>query len=201
MFHYKRVEFTIKMETLYKNEHRDRLNNDMVVLKTMTKETTEKITSVENMTKEKMAETIKNAKRETESSKKSDTISICDVMKNNTSEMIQKLESQIPTYAQLSSDLYTKYLHMMDDFYSTCYVSEKEFFDKLGMDQKALGLVDTYWKSITELTLNQIELATNFAKMYVQFRLSTLDSYDKAVHLMMDTYAKAWAQFNSDNKK
>ena len=201
MFHYKRVEFTTKMYTLYKNEHKDRFNNDKNVLKTMTKETTEKITSVENMTKEKMAETIKTAKRETESSKKSDTISICDVMKNNTSEIIQKLESQIPTYAQLYSDLYTKYLHMMDDFYSACYVSEKEFFDKLGMDQKALGLVDTYWKSITELTLNQIDLATNFAKMYVQFRLSTLDSYDKAVHLMMDTYAKAWAQFNSDNKK
>lgn len=112
-FHYKRVEFTTKMDTLYKNELKDRLNNDKNVLKTMTKETTEKITSVENMTKEKMAETIKNAKKEAESSKKSDAISICDVMKNNTSEIIQKLESQIPTYAQLSSDLYTKYLHMI----------------------------------------------------------------------------------------
>lgn len=188
------------MNTLYKNEHKDRFNNDWNVTKTMTKETTEKITSVENMTKEKMAETIKTAKRETESSEKKD-VSICDVLKNNTSEMIQKLESQIPTYTQLYSDLYTKYLHMMDDFYSTCYVSEKEFFDKLGMDQKALGHFDTYWKSITNLTLNQIELATNFAKMYVQSRLSTLDSYDKAIHLMMDSYAEAWTQFNSKNKK
>jgi hypothetical protein len=187
------------MNTLYKNEHKDRFNNDKNIMKTMTKETMEKITSVENMTKEKMAQTIKTAKREAESSEKKD-ISICDVMKNNTSEIIQKLESQIPTYAQLNSDLYTKYLHMMDDFYSTCYVSEKEFFDKLGMDQKAFGLFDTYWKSITELTLNQIELATNFAKMYVQSRLSALDSYDKAVHLMMDSYAKAWTQFNSNNK-
>jgi len=194
------VEFTTKMYILYKNEHKDRFNNDKNLTKTMTKETTEKITSVENMTKEKMAETIKTAKRETESSEKKD-VSICDVMKNNTSEIIQKLESQIPTYTQLYSDLYTKYLHMMDDFYSTCYVSEKEFFDKLGMDQKALGLFDTYWKSITDLTLNQIGLATNFAKMYVQFRLSALDSYDKAIHLMMDSYAEAWTQSNSKNKK
>lgn len=194
------VEFTTKMYILYKNEHKNRFNNDKNVTKTMTKETTEKIISVENMTKEKMAETIKTAKRETESSEKKD-ISICDVMKNNTSEIIQKLESQIPTYTQLYSDIYTKYLHMMDDFYSTCYVSEKEFFDKLGMDQKALGLFDTYWKSITDLTLNQIGLATNFAKMYVQFRLSALDSYDKAIHLMMDSYAEAWTQFNSKNKK
>lgn len=188
------------MDMLYKNEHKDRFNNDNNIMKTMTKETTEKITSVENMTKEKMAQTIKAAKREAESSGKKD-ISICDVMKDNTSEIIQKLESQIPTYAQLYSDLYTKYLHMMDDFYSSCYVSEKEFFDKLGIDQKALGLFDTYWKSITDMTINQIELATNFAKMYVQFRLSALDSYDKAIHLMMDSYAKAWTQYNSNKKK
>lgn len=171
------------------------------MMKTMTKEMTEKITSVKNMTKEKMAEAIKTSKREAESLEKKETISICDVMKNNTSEVIRKLESQIPTYAELYSDLYTKYLHMIDDFYSTCYVSEKEFFDKLGMDKKTLGAFDAYWKFITEMTKSQIEQSTNFAKMYVQFRLSALDSYDKAVHLMMDSYANAWTQFNSNNKK
>ncbi len=166
----------------------------------MTKETTEKTTSVDNITKEKMAEIIKTSKREGKSSEKKDTFSICDVMQNNTSEIIQKIESQIPTYMQLYSDLYTKYLHIIDDIYSTCYVSEKEFFDKLGMDKTILGVFDVYWKSITDLTLNQIELATNFAKMYVQFRLSTIDSYDKVVHLMMDNYTRAWSQFNSNKK-
>lgn len=166
----------------------------------MTKETTEKITSVENMTKEKMAETIKTAKREAESSEKKDTVSVCDIMKNNTSKIIRKMESQIPTYTELYSDLYTKYLHTIDDLYSTCYVSEKEFFDKLGIDKTTLGAFDAYWKFVTDMTLSQIELTTNFAKMYVQFRLSTLDSYDKLIHLMMDSYAKAWTQFNSNKK-
>ena len=166
----------------------------------MTKETTEKITSVENMTKEKMAETIKTAKSKAESSEKKDAVSVCDIMKNNTSKIIRKMESQIPTYTQLYSDLYTKYLHTIDDLYSTCYVSEKEFFDKLGMDKTTLGAFDAYWKFITDMTLSQIELTTNFANMYVQFRLSALDSYDKLIHLMMDSYAKAWTQFNSNKK-
>ncbi len=166
----------------------------------MTKEMTEKITSVENMTKEKMAETIKTAKKKTESSEKKDAVSVCDIMKNNTSKIIRKMESQIPTYTELYSDLYTKYLHTIDDLYSTCYVSEKEFFDKLGMDNTTLGAFDAYWKFITDMALSQIELTTNFAKMYVQFRLSTLDSYDKLIHLMMDSYAKAWTQFNSNKK-
>ena len=166
----------------------------------MTKEMTEKITPVENMTKEKMAETIKTARRKAESTEKKDAVSVCDIMKNNTSKIIRKMESQIPTYTQLYSELYTKYLHTIDDLYSTCYVSEKEFFDKLGMDKTTLEAFDAYWKFITDMTLSQIELATNFAKTYVQFRLSALDSYDKLIHLMMDSYAKAWTQFNSNKK-
>ena len=166
----------------------------------MTKEMTEKITPVENMTKEKMAETIKTAKRKAESTEKKDAVSVCDIMKNNTSKIIRKMESQIPTYTQLYSELYTKYLHTIDDLYSTCYVSEKEFFDKLGMDKTTLEAFDAYWKFITDMTLSQIELATNFAKTYVQFRLSALDSYDKLIHLMMDSYAKAWTQVNSNKK-
>jgi len=178
-----------------------RFNNDVHVMKIMTKETTKKITLVDKMTKEQMAETIKTVKREAESSEKKDTISICDIMKNNTAKIIREMESQVPTYTQLYSDLYTKYLHVIDDLYSTCYVSEKEFFGKLGMDKTTLGAFDAYWKFITDMTISQIELTTDFAKMYVQFRLSALDSYDKVVHLMMDSYAKAWIQFNSYNKK
>jgi hypothetical protein len=167
----------------------------------MTTEKAEEISAVENMTKQEMAKIIKTAKREADSSGKENTISICDVMKNNTSEIIQKIESKFSIYAQLYTDLYTKYLHTIDDLYSTCYVSEKEFFDKLGMDKKALQAFDTYWKSIANMTMYQIDMAANFAKMYVQFRLATIDSYDKVVHTMMDSYVKAWNQFNSYNKK
>ena len=167
----------------------------------MTTEKTEKISGVENMTKQEMAKIIKAAKREAESSEKMDIVSICDVMKNNTSEIIQKIESKFPTYVQLYTDLYTKYLHTFDDLYSACYVSEKEFFDKLGMDKKTIQAFDAYWKSITHMTMSQIDMAANFAKMYVQFRLAAIDSYDKIAHVMMDSYARAWNQFNSYNKK
>jgi hypothetical protein len=122
-------------------------------------------------------------------------------MKNNTSEIIQKLESRFPTYVQLYTDLYTKYLHTIDDLYSTCYLSEKEFFDKLGMNKTALQAFDAYWKSITNMTISQIDMAANFAKMYVQFRLSTIDMYDKVCHIMVDSYARAWNQFNAYYKK
>jgi len=39
-----------------------------------------------------------------------DKISVCDVMKSKTSSVIRKMESQIPSYMQEYSDLYTEYL-------------------------------------------------------------------------------------------
>ena len=166
----------------------------------MTTEKADEISAVENMTKQEMAKIIKTAKKESESSEH-DVVSICDVMKNNTTEIIEKIESKFPIYTQLYTDLYTKYLHTISDLYSTCYLSEKEFFDKLGMNKQAIQALDVYWKSITDMVLSQIDMSTNFAKMYVQFRLDTIDSYDKVAHLMMDNYARAWNQFNSYNKK
>ena len=60
--------------------------------------------------------------------KSEDSISICDLMKDHTSTVIKKAESQIPTYTQIFSDVYREYLHVIDDLYGTCYISEKEFF-------------------------------------------------------------------------
>ena len=167
----------------------------------MKTEKTKEISAVENMTKQEMAKIIKTAKREAESSEKESIVSVCDVMKNNTSEIIQKIESKFPTYAQLYTDLYTKYLHSIDDLYSTYYLSQKEFFDKLGMDKTAIQAFDAYWKSINNMAMSQIDMVANFVKMYVQFRLATIDSYDKVAHLMIDNYARAWNQFSSYNKK
>lgn len=166
----------------------------------MTTEKADEVSAVGDMTSQEMAKIIKTVKKESESQGK-DTVSICDVMKNNTTEIIEKIETKFPIYAQLYTDLYTKYLHTISDLYSTCYLSEKEFFDKLGMNKPAIQAFDTYWKSVTNIVLSQIDMGTNFAKMYVQFRLGIIDSYDKVAHMMMDNCARAWSQFNSYNKK
>ena len=38
-------------------------------------------------------------------------ISICDLTKTNTIEILQKIEYQIPLYLQEYTDLFTKYIH------------------------------------------------------------------------------------------
>jgi len=122
--------------------------------------------------------------------------SVCDLMKDNTSSVIKKMESQIPSYVQGYSDLYAEYLHTIDDLFGTCYLSEKEFFDKLNIDHKTLKEFDNlsgFWEKITT---SQIETSTNFMRAYVKMRISAIKSYDEYVHTMMDSYAKMLSQYN-----
>ncbi len=128
-------------------------------------------------------------------------ISVCDVMKDNTSKVIKKMESQIPSYVQEYSDIYTEYLHMFDDLFGTCYISEKEFFDKLGFDQETLKTFDNYSKTLTNFYSSQIDMSTNFLREYVKMRISAIKSYDKNLHVMMDSYAKMLSQYNATLQK
>ena len=130
-----------------------------------------------------------------------DKISVCDVMKNNTSKIIKKMESQVPSYVQQYSDLYTEYLHMFDDLFGTCYMAEKEFFDKLGLDDKTLKAFDDYFSNITENYSKQIEMSTHLMSNYVKMRISAIQTFDKYMHITMDSYAMLLSQFNAALKK
>jgi len=124
-------------------------------------------------------------------------VSVCDIMKGNTSEIIKKMESQIPTYFQMHSDVYTEFLHTMDDLFGTCFIAEKEFFDKLNFDQYTLKLFDSYWKNITKMYSSQIDMSTNFLRTYSQMRISGIKLFDNYIHVMMESYTKMLSQYNS----
>ena len=128
-------------------------------------------------------------------------ISVCDVMKSKTSSVIRKMESQIPSYVQEYADLYAEYLHTIDDLFGTCYLSEKEFFDKLNIDQNTLKAFDNLSSFWEKTATSQIETSTNFMRTNNQMRVSAIKSYDKYVHTMMDSYAKILSQYNSVFKK
>ena len=125
------------------------------------------------------------------------SMSICDLMQGNTSEVLKKMESQIPTYVQLYSDIYKEYIHTIDDLFGTCYISEKEFFDKIPIDQNTLKLIDSYWKNSIKIFGNQIDMSTNFLRVYSQMRISSIQAYDQYMHAVMDYYANMLSQFNS----
>ncbi len=121
-------------------------------------------------------------------------LSICEIMKDDTSEVIQKMESQVPSLFQNYSNLYTKYLHMFDDMFGTCYITEKKFFDKMDIDQGILRQLKANSESVKNTWIQNIEMSSKLFDQYVKMRVDAIKSYDNYVHVMMNSYANFLSQ-------
>jgi len=132
--------------------------------------------------------------------KQEEELSICDIMKEDTSEVIKKMESKMPSLFQNYSDLYTEYLHMFDDVFGTCYIAEKEYFDKLDIDQGILQQIKINSESMKNNYVENIDMAAKLFDEYVKMRVSAMQSFDNYVHVMMESYAKMLSQFNKSIK-
>ena len=138
--------------------------------------------------------------QENHQEKFNEELSVCDIMKNDTSEVIKKLESTMPIMFQNYSDLYTRYLHMLDDVYGTCYIAEKEFFDKLNLDNKILQQIKANSESMKKFYIKNIELSSNLFDQTLQTKISTAELFDTYAHLMMESYARWLSQLNKSIK-
>ena len=123
-------------------------------------------------------------------------ISICDIMKDDTSAVIHKLESQTPSLVQNYSDLYSAYLHMYDDLCNTCYIAEKGYFDRLGIDQGVLKELKKTSKSIRDIYVENVEIASKMFNEYVKMRVSAINTFDNYVHTVAESYVNMYSQFN-----
>lgn len=127
-------------------------------------------------------------------------LSICDIMKEDTSAMIKKMESKMPSMFQSYSDMYTKYLQTLDDVFGICYIAEKEFFDKLNMDQGVLRQIKQNSELMRKTYVENIDMAAKFFDEYVKMRMNAIESFDKYARVVTDSYAKMLSQFNKQTK-
>jgi len=117
-------------------------------------------------------------------------LSACDVMRDNTNEVIMKIESLLPVYIESFTDLQTEGLRIARDFFGTCYIAEKELLDNMGVDQKAIESFDRYSKAITKTAIFEIDMMNSFQKIVVENIMSTMKSYDEHVKIMLSSYSK-----------
>jgi hypothetical protein len=123
-----------------------------------------------------------------------EAISVCDILKNNTTKVIKKLESQIPPNIQANSNLYSNYLHLLDDYFGTCYLWQKQYFDKFGFDAKTLEAIDSYWNIVTDLYCSQIEVITGAQKSSVDVQQKMMALCDQYIHQALDYYGKIFSE-------
>jgi len=130
------------------------------------------------------------AKKSTEENK----ISVCDILKNSTTKVIRKIESHIPTNIQAYSDLYANYLHLLDDYFGTCYLWQKQYFDKLGLDSQSLNAINDYWDIMTDLYCTQIDMIASAQKSNIETREQMIKMCDQYIHQTMEYYGKIFSQ-------
>lgn len=118
------------------------------------------------------------------------SLSMCDVMRDNTNEVIMKIESLLPAYIESFTDLQSEGLRVARDFFGTCYIAEKELLDNMGVDQKVIESFDRYSKTITKTTIFEIDMMNSFQKTLVENIVSTMKSYDDYVKVMLSSYSK-----------
>ncbi len=126
-------------------------------------------------------------------------LSFCEILKDGTSDLIKKLESEMPSLFQEYSDLYTRYLHSIHDYYASCNIVEHQFFEKLTIDPEFLKMFDAFFKSHTKILESHFDMSSNIFRSYIQFRLSIIDSLDHVSHSWIDLWSNYLSQF-SPNK-
>ena len=123
------------------------------------------------------------------------TDSVAQILKNNTHEITKKLESQLPLKVQQFSELYSAYLHSMNNTFDSCITCEKELFDKLGVDKGVVKAFGEYTKAHTDNLLLQMDYYAQYRKYASDTQLSAMKSWDNFVTTMMDYNFKVFDQF------
>ena len=85
------------------------------------------------------------------------------------------------------------------DFHSTNR-AEKEFFDKLNIDQDTLRQIKNNSESMKKKHIENIDMTAKLFNDYVKMNISAFKSFDDYVHVMMESYAKTLSQFNKSVK-
>jgi hypothetical protein len=142
------------------------------------KETVENSNQIENK------ETVENT----------ETNSVAQILKNNTHEITKKLESQLPLKMQQFSELYTAYLHSMNNTFDSCITCEKELFEKLGVDKGIIKAFGEYTKTCTDTMLQQMDYYAQFRKYSTDTQLSAVKSWDDFMTTMVGYNLKIFDQ-------
>jgi hypothetical protein len=143
--------------------------------------------STSNVTKKKIVENKKTKETELDS--------ISQTLKNNTHVFTKKLESQLPLKVQQFSELYTAYLHSVNNTFDSCITCEKELFEKLDVDKGLIKAFGEYTEAHTDMMLQQMDYYAQFRKYSTDTQLSAMKSWDNFMLTMMDYNFKIFDQF------
>jgi hypothetical protein len=125
------------------------------------------------------------------------TLSVCDVMRDNTNEVIMRIESLLPNYVESFVNLQAEYLRIARDFFGTCYIVEKELLSNIGIDERAIREFDKYLKVLSKSTISEIDMTNKMQTTFVNNTIISMKIYDEYFKIMLSWYAKMLEYMNA----
>ena len=116
-----------------------------------------------------------------------------DIVRENTTRIMNKVDSQIPFYIKMGSDIYTEYLHTVEDMLEVGYKMEQAELNTLFSDAWSRKALQQFASMYSGSVLMNLEVYGQFLKWYSGMRVSGMQSVHKATRNymeMMDAHLK-----------
>lgn len=149
----------------------------------------------------------KNEKKESEwenieknnldSNSETEYSSICDIWKDCVTSSIRKLESQTPVYLQTYLQVHTEYLHCIDNLFGTCYLWQRQYFDKLGIDKNTINEYGKFCQVLMNEIGTLMDISVNNQKLRSDMYVEIMKTSNQLIRQGIDWHAKIMTNLNS----
>lgn len=135
-----------------------------------------------------------------ENSKSSDETnytSVCDIWKDSVTKTIRKVENQTPVYMQTYLQVHTEYLHCIDNLFGTCYLWQRQYFDKMGIDKNMINEYGKFCETMISEIGSLMDVSMNNQKLRSDMYIEVMKVSNDLLRQGIDWHAKIMTYFNS----
>lgn len=122
--------------------------------------------------------------------------SVCDIWKDNVHKLITKIEYQTPAYLQAYSEVHAEFLHSVDNLFGTCYIWQKQYFDKIGIDHKVINAYGNLCEKSTDSIVEWMNAYANYKKFQADLIIDYMKIGNNYLHLWANMCGKALSFWN-----
>jgi|GEM_PF-1402436 len=122
--------------------------------------------------------------------------SVCDIWRDSIHKLITKVEYQTPIYLQAYSQVHTEFLHCVDNLFGTCYIWQKQYFDRLGIDQKIVNSYGRLCESGVNSTIDLLDIYASYKKFQADMAVDAMKIGNNYLHWWIDMFGKTVSFFS-----
>jgi hypothetical protein len=123
-------------------------------------------------------------------------LSVCDVWKDSVHKMVTKLEYQTPIYLQAYTQVHTEFLHCIDNLFGTCYLWQKQYFDRLGIDKRVISAYGELYNSWVDQCMQALDAYANYKKLQADMAVNAMKVGNDMLHSWIDMYGRIMSSWN-----